>query len=481
MAAVSLSLSQQQRQIMTLAPQLRQSLEMLQLPVLELRALIQKEMEQNPTIEDVRDPTEIPLEEIQAPAQETEAADAPLDGDSDIDNLLKLDDSWRDYFLQGMENASSVEDLEERRQYMFDSLRQPVSLQDHLLDQLPLVELTNEQSQIAELLIGHIDDDGYFRSDIETMAFQAGSSVEELEFVLSKIQELHPPGIGARSLSECLTLQLPLPAPTPEHELAHQIAAGQLDNLAANRISAIASNLKASIDAVDDAIAIIRSLDPQPGRAFTPDDVEYVEPEVEVVKSGDRYLVKVDNDNLPHIRISTRYRRMLEDPNVSAEVKSYVRERIRAGVFLIKSIHQRQRTIHRIATEIVDAQQEFMAKGVTHLKPMTMSEVAVKVGVHETTVSRTVANKYITTPHGLFEMKYFFTPGLMTTGGSTVSNRTVQDKIAAMVAAEDPDKPLSDQAIQEALQEEGIQVARRTVAKYRTILKILPSHQRRRT
>jgi RNA polymerase sigma-54 factor len=204
-----------------------------------------------------------------------------------------------------------------------------------------------------------------------------------------------------------------------------------------------------------------------------------VTPEVIVRKAEGRYTVLLDDEHLPHIRISAHYRRLLQDPDTTPEVKSYIRERIRAGAFLIKSIHQRQRTIQRIATEIVNAQQEFLDQGIAHLKPMTMAEVAAKVGVHETTVSRTVANKYMTTPRGVFELKFFFTPGLRTANGAAVSNKTVQDRIARLVAEETPSDPLSDQAIQERLQQAGITVARRTVAKYRIILKIPPSHLRR--
>ncbi len=481
MAATSLSLSQQQRQMMILAPQLRQSLEMLQLPMLELRAVIQKEMEQNPAIEDVRDPSEVSVEAEQPQPEKEGAAEEPLDFDAEFEAITRLDDAWRDYFLQGMENAPAAEDAEERRQYMLDSIRQPVSLQDHLLDQLPLADLDAEQTRNAEMIIGHIDEDGYFRTDLQTLAFQAGATVEQLEAVLRTVQEFHPPGIGARSLRECLLLQMRTLPPSPDRDLAKQVVEDHLDALAANHRREILKALRTDAERLDRAVGVIRSLDPRPGRAFSPEAIEYVEPEVIVRKVDGRYVVQVDDDNLPHIRISSHYRRLLEDSAVAAEVKSYIRERIRAGVFLIKSIHQRQRTIFRIASEIVAAQQEFLEKGVAHLRPMTMAAVAAKVGVHETTVSRTVANKYMRTPGGLFEMKYFFTPGLKTDAGPTISNRTVQDKIAQKVGAEDPANPLSDQAIQEALQKEGIRVARRTVAKYRMMLKIPPSHLRRRT
>ena len=226
---------------------------------------------------------------------------------------------------------------------------------------------------------------------------------------------------------------------------------------------------------------LIRTLNPQPGGMLEDDPTTYAVPEIFVKRNKEgRWVVALDDDQLPHIRISSHYRRLLEDENTSAEVKSYIRERIRSGAFLIKSIHQRQKTIHMIASDIVGAQQAFFEEGVAALRPMTMAEVAERVGVHETTVSRTVANKYMQTPVGVFELKYFFTPGLKTADGPAVSNKTVQDMIDTMIRQESPSNPLSDQAIQEQLSEQGIKIARRTVAKYRSILKHPPSHLRKR-
>lgn len=467
--------------MMILAPQLRQSLEMLQLPMLELRTMLRQEMERNPTIEDITDPQEISVDAEQPVATAADQVENPLDFDKEFDELTKLDAEWRDYFLQGMENAPSSEDAEERRQFLLDSVRQPESLQDHLLNQLTLTELSAEDKQFAETLIGNISDDGYFTGNLEELASQMGCDAGRLHDVLSVIQEFHPTGVGARDLRECLMLQLGALGEAPHVHVARTIVDHHLDALGGHKFAALAQLLNITLEEVQDAEKFIRALDPRPGRIFSPDLATYVTPEVVVRKVAGRYMVQVDDDQLPHIRISAHYRQLLQDPHTTAEVKSYIRERIRAGAFLIKSIHQRQRTIHRIATEIVNAQQAFLDQGIEHLHPMTMAEVADKVGVHETTVSRTVANKYMTTPRGVFEMKFFFTPGLHTASGVTMSNKTVQDRIAQLVAKEPPAEPFSDQAIQEKLAEAGIQVARRTVAKYRLILKIPPSHQRRRT
>ncbi len=467
--------------MMILAPQLRQSLEMLQLPLLELRTVLRQEMERNPTIEDVTDPQEISVDAEQPVATAEDRVENPLDFDKEFDALTKLDEEWRDYFLQGMENAPSSEDADERRQFLLDSVRQPESLQDHLLSQLTLTELSSEDKQFAETLIGNVSDDGYFIGNLEELAAQMGCDAGRLHDILAVIQQFHPTGVGARDLRECLMLQLESLGDSPQVRLSRSIVDHHLDTLGGHKFAALAQTLDVTQEEVQEAERFIRALDPRPGRIFASDLSAYVTPEVVVRKVGGRYLVMVDDDQLPHIRISTHYRQLLQDPDTTAEVKSYIRERIRAGAFLIKSIHQRQRTIQRIAAEIVDAQQNFLDHGIEHLRPMTMAEVAAKVGVHETTVSRTVANKYMTTPRGVFEMKFFFTPGLHNANGTSISNKTVQDRIAQLVAKESPAEPLSDQAIQEKLNAAGIDVARRTVAKYRLILKIPPSHQRRRT
>lgn len=481
MAGPYLSLSQQQRQVMTLAPQLRQSLEMLQMPVMELRAAILKEMAVNPTIDDVKDPTEALLSEVQPDPPQEHPTDEGLDFDPDVDAILRQDDEWRDYFLQGMENAPSNEDAEEKRQYLFDSIRQEDSLQDHLMKQLVLTEMSPEDRELAVMLIGNINDDGYFTGSLPDIIMVTGRSEHEVVKVLKVIQSFDPPGVGARTLRECLLQQLTLVEDSPWEDEARLLIDKYLEKLGDRDESFLCKALALNRDELAHVIALVRSLNPRPGRAFESEVTEYVEPEVFVTWEKGRFVARVDNGQLPHIRISTHYRKLLEDENVSAETKSYIRERIRAGAFLIRSIHQRQETIRKIAQEIVDAQTEFLHKGIEALRPMTMAEVAKKVGVHETTVSRTVANKYMRTPVGLFEMKFFFTPGLKGKDGVAVSNKAVQDQIMRIVQAEDPTAPLSDQAIEEKLAEQGITVARRTIAKYRGILKIPPSHKRRRT
>jgi len=466
---------------MTLAPQLRQSLEMLQMPVLELRAAIQKEMSVNPTIEDLKDPTEVVASTVEPSSEEHHVTDEGLDFNPDVDAILQQDDEWRDYFMQGMENAPAQDDAEEKRQYMFDSIRQHVSLQDYLMEQLTLAELSPADRELAVMLIGNISDDGYFTGSLPDIIMISGRSEREVLDVLKVIQGFDPPGVGARTLRECLLQQLDLVEDSPWEDEARLLIDRHLDKLGAHDDKALCKLLDVTREELEHVEALVRSLNPRPGRSFETENTEYVEPEVFVMREKGRFVAKVDNELLPHIRISKHYRQLLEDKNVPNETKSYIRERIRAGAFLIRSIYQRQETIRKIAQEIVDAQTDFLTDGVEALHPMTMAEVARKVGVHETTVSRTVANKFMRTPMGLFEMKYFFTPGLKTATGAAVSNKSVQDQIKRLVDAEDPTEPLSDQAIEAMLGQQGITVARRTIAKYRGILKIPPSHERRRT
>jgi len=249
--------------------------------------------------------------------------------------------------------------------------------------------------------------------------------------------------------------------------------------LGAHKYQEVARALKTSPEEVQEAGALIASLNPKPGRAFSPDVATYVLPEVVVKKVRGVYTVMLNDDQLPHLRISKHYRTLMRNEDTPAEVKNYIRDRVRASAFLIKSIEQRQGTIFKIASEIVRVQTPFLDHGISHLKPLVMATVAEEVGVHETTVSRAVSGKYMKTPAGVFEMKYFFTPGIKTASGTDISNATVKDMIGDMVSKEDPAKPLSDQEIMRRLKEEGINIARRTIAKYRLVLRIPPSHMRK--
>lgn len=473
MANHSLNLAQQQRMQLALAPQMRQSLELLQAPLLELRTLVRQEVEQNPTLEE--QPQEMEQIEIEPSADASDAADAEFE--SEFERLAQLDDEWRDYFNQNRSAPRMSAEEAARRQHFFDSLSQPESLQQHLMNQLMLAGLNKTDRQIGELLIGSINDEGYLTTPIEELAEATGFTPDELKHVLSIVQEFDPVGVGSRDLRECLMLQL--------HRLdkaestAAAIVQSHLDDLGAKRFADIARALTLPIEEIHDAARVIATLEPKPGRIFSVDAPDYVTPEVAVQKIGGKYTVIMNNDQVPHLHISNHYRDLMSNSQTSAEVKAYIREKVRAGLFLIKSIGQRQQTIFNIAQEIVEVQREFLEHGVTHLRPLTMAQVAAIIGVHETTVSRAVANKFMQTPRGTFEMKYFFTPGYRTADGQEVSNKAIKDAIAKLVADEDTARPLSDQDMVKRLSEQGFTVARRTIAKYRDALKILPSHLRK--
>lgn len=465
---------QQQRQQMLLAPQLRQSLELLQVPVLELRTLVQQELERNPTIEEK--PSDTDQVEVE-PSAEEQAKAEDVEFQDEFRKLTELDDEWRDYFRQTQATRPYSADDAAKREFLMNSLTLPESLQAHLVYQLHLAGLTEHDLKMGELIIGSINDDGFLTTSTEEMAAAGGYAIAEIERVLAVIREFDPIGVAARDLKECLLLQLERLG--KRNSLAADIVRHHLEELGAKKFAQIAKAQKVTLEAVQTAGELIATLEPKPGRQFNADEPTYVSPEVMVQKVRGEYVVLMDQEQIPHLSISKHYRQLMEDPATSREVKTYVREKIRAGAFLIKSIQQRQQTISRIATEIVKVQHDFLELGVASLKPLTMAQVATIVGVHETTVSRAIANKYMLTPRGLFEMKYFFTPGYQNVDGQTVSNKVIKDAIAQLAAAEDPAHPLSDQTIVAKLKEKGFNVARRTIAKYREELRILPSHLRK--
>ena len=459
---------------MVLAPQLRQSLELLQVPMLELRTLVRQEMEQNPTLEE--QPQE-EIEQIEIEPSAEKAAEEEAGFKDEFDKLARLDEEWRDYFNQNQSTQRYSSEEAARRQYFLDSLTTPESLQQHLMNQLALAGLSETDQQIGELLIGSVNEDGYLSSPLEELASSTGFPVVELERVLAVVQEFDPIGVASRDLRECLLIQLRRLG--KEDSLAASVVSGHLDDLGARRFGDIARSLKISPEEVQEAARLIATLEPKPGRIFVSDAASYVTPEVVVQRIDGDYAIILNNDQLPRLHISDQYKQLMSDNGTSAEVKSYIRDKVRAGLFLIKSINQRQQTIYNIAKEIVEVQREFLEHGVTHLRPLTMAQVASIVGIHETTVSRAIANKYMQTPRGTYEMKYFFTPGYRNADGQSVSNKAVKDAIAKLVAEEDPTHPLSDQVIVAKLGEQGFNVARRTIAKYRDELKILPSHLRK--
>jgi RNA polymerase sigma-54 factor len=331
----------------------------------------------------------------------------------------------------------------------------------------------------AELNIGNIDDNGFLQSTPEEMALNSGIPKEDFEKMLPLIQSFYPAGVGARDLRECLLIQLQREG--KEHSLEYKIVSEHMEDLGRRRFPEIARRMGISVEDVQKATDNIARLNPRPGQVFAAAPQNYVLPDVMVEKLDGEYQISSNNEQIPHLRISNLYKDIIASGNTqSGEVKDYIRDKIRSGKFLIRSIHQRQQTILNIARQIVTRQREFLEHGRSHLKPMTMGEVADAVGLHETTVSRAVSGKYMATPQGVFEMKYFFTSGYQTATGELLSNTSVKEAILDLVKHENGGAPLSDHEMVEILGERGIPIARRTVAKYRTELNILPSHMRRK-
>ena len=479
----SQDIRQRQNQSLVLAPQLRHSLKILQVAALDLRSVIQEELQSNPTLEELpMDGVSLDQEQKDSASENNESGEGAdnreeMDFSKEYDILSKLDDDWKDYMSQaGGAQPYTAEDAE-RRQHFFDSLVTETSLQEHLMRQAELADTTTEVLQALGHLVGCLDDRGFLTQSPADVALQTGIALASVQEAARQIKTFEPAGIGAANLGECLLLQLAVKGRADS--LAARIIRDHFALLTRRRIPELARKLGIHTDDIQEAIEEVGTLDPAPGRRFADDSNRVVVPDVTVEKDGDEWKIHLNSDYIPRLRISSTYKDLIAKGSLNKEERDYVRERIRSGKFLINSIDQRQQTIERITREILKAQHEFFESGVSKLRPLTMTQIADVVGVHETTVSRAIANKYIQTPHGVFDFKFFFTPGYQADGGASVSNTSVKDMINDLVEGEDRSQPLSDQEIVKKLQEKGINIARRTVAKYREELGQLPSNLRR--
>ena len=479
-----LKLSQQ----LVMTPQLQQAIKLLQLSRMELVELVQQELEENPVLEEGADAAQEPeaadtesaesaaSAESEAPAasgEELKEVEGGSEGLNDID--------WQTY-LEGYNLGGTVTDAyeedEERPSYE-NLLTKKSTLSDHLLWQLGLSRLRDRQRLIGEEIIGNIDEDGYLTATFEEVARACGCSTEEVAAVLQEVQKFDPSGVGARNLQECLLLQvrqLDMGGSLVETILRDHVA--ELEN---RKFQAIAKALGVPLEEVLGAAKVISQLDPKPGMPFGQDDVHYITPDIFVYKIGDEYVVVLNDEGLPNLRINSFYRNALSGAaNVDAKAGEYIQEKMRGAVWLIKSIHQRQRTIYKVTKSIVKFQREFFDRGIEFLKPLVLRDVAEDIEMHESTISRVTTNKYVQTPQGLFELKYFFNSGISTTEGDSVASESVKSKIREIVGGENPKKPFSDQKIVEILKRNGIDIARRTVTKYREMLGIGSSTERKR-
>ncbi len=475
------SFHQRQTQQLVLAPQMRQSLKILQVAALDLRAAIQEELQSNPTLE------ELPMDDISLEkaagsgddkATPTDDPREEMDFSKDFQVLEKIGQDWQDHLSDtGGVRQNSTED-DERRQHFFDSLTSETSLQQHLMQQ---AEMAGHPPAILEglrILVGSLDDRGYLTSTLSDLALLAGLPLDTMQEASRQLKTFDPAGIGAENLADCLLIQLTQKG--REKSVAARIIRDHLPLLVRRRIPDLARKTGLANDVIQEAIEEIGTLDPAPGRRFADDANRVVVPDVTVEKDGEEWKIILNHDYIPRLRLSNTYKDLIAKGRLSKTESDYLREKLRSGKFIINAIEQRQRTIERITREIIKHQHEFFEEGVSRLKPLTMTQIADIIGVHETTVSRALANKYMQTPHGVFEMKYFFTSGYQSDAGQSVANTSVKEMIADIVAGEDPGKPLSDQEIVGLLQGKGLNIARRTVAKYREELGLLPSNLRRR-
>jgi RNA polymerase sigma-54 factor len=475
----NLTQSQTLRQEQVLAPAQIQSLELLMAPLMELQAKLSHELAVNPVLEqeDAKDTDN--TEEEPFSNTETGTEEAEDLKDDEFAELIDLTESWHDS-LPVSSNSTYKAD-EEKHQHFLNSIVDAPTIENMLLSQLSFIKINEENKPLVELIIGSIDDQGYFRGALEDLAVIGGVDLKQMNKALKIVQGLDPPGIGARDLKESLLLQLKRNglSKSPSAVLIKKY----LDELALNHIPQIARQMKISIERLQDIISDIRKLNPYPlaGLSLSNSaDSIFVLPEAVIEKIDGKYEVNLKAGYQPRLRISNHYLKLLENPDTPKETKEYIKLKVLQGNNIIKSLDQRQNTIQKIAEVIIDTQYDFFENGVESLKPLTMRQVADKIDLHETTVSRAVSEKYIQTPQGLFELKFFFTGGYQAESGDLLSSRSVMEKIKEIISEENPSKPYSDEAIAALLKKDGIPVARRTVAKYREEIGIPSSRLRRK-
>ena len=478
-----LSLKLAQKLVMT--PSLQQAIKLLQMTRMELDTLLTQELVENPVLEESSEITEeeTPREEEAAPPEVPATnGDQVLDHGESMENI-DLDAYFGDYW-EGSGASSMMEERDEPP--IENSLTREPDLYDHLLWQLHMAEVSPRMREIAELIIGNLNPDGFLVATPEEIrdmgtGEERNYTLEEVLEALALVRALDPPGIACIDLRESLLLQMDVKE-IPQDSLARRMIFEAWDLFLRRQFPAVAKKLEVELPELEEALEIVKTLETHPGRRFSTDRPHYIEPDVFVRRVGDEYIIQLNDDGLPRLRVSRAYRRMLQtmrSEGRQSEAQQFIKDKIRSAVWLIKSLDQRQRTIYKVAASIVRQQREFLDKGIEHLRPMVLRDVAEDIGMHESTVSRVVSNKYIHTQRGLFPMKFFFHSGIDREYGDNISSLTVKRKIEQLIQAEDPKRPLSDSELMRILNREGIQIARRTVAKYRDELSIPSSTDRK--
>ncbi|MEY4617098.1 MAG: polymerase sigma-54 factor [Pseudomonadota bacterium] len=476
MAKLGQTLSMQQTLRMT--PQLQQAIKLLQLSRMELETAVRKELEENPILEEVVELKEEDVKAVKEAAGEVEKVQEQSENDLNREE----DFNWDNYYeanskpIQQQSNMGSEEIMNYE-----NVITAQQTLYDYLMWQVKMAGFNDEEEKVAVILVNYIDDDGYIKTPFEQIAEDEKIPVEELNDVLPFIQEFDPPGVGARDLKECLLIQA-RHLEEDTNDLVYLIS-NHVKDLEKKHYDAIAKSMNLTVEDVHDMCKIIYNMEPKPGRGYAIHDTHYVTPDVYVYKVGDDYLVSLNDDGLPRLRVSNLYKNVMKGAIGSQKdpkAQDYIQDKLRSAIWLIKSIHQRNRTIFKVTESLVKHQRDFFDKGPAFLKPMILRDIANDIGMHESTVSRVTTSKYVHTPQGIFELKYFFNSGISSSDGDALASEAVKLKIKDLVAKEDAKKPLSDQQIVDLLKKDGLVIARRTVAKYRDLLRILPSSRRKK-
>jgi RNA polymerase sigma-54 factor len=486
----SLRLSQQ----LVMTPQLQQAIKLLQLNRMELAEVVNAELMENPVLEEL---AETPEGENATPADSPgDVPDPESEQRRDEESFLKPtakeeqlvagkdDFNWESYveeFNSSSSSAPSMREVNDELPSFENVLTKTTSLEDHLTWQLSMVALQEEERKLGELIVGNLSDDGYLNANLEDLAREAKMELEDAEEVLKIVQNFDPVGVGSRNLQECLSIQARFM--NPRQPLVERIIENHLPDLERKNYQAIAKTIGVGLDKVIEATKLILEFEPKPGRSFHTSDTQYITPDIYVYKVAEEFVIVLNEDGMPKLRISPYYKNILANAQKDGNkgTKEYVQDKLRSAVWLIRSIHNRQKTIYKVTEAIVRRQRDFFEKGVQCLKPMILKDVANDIGMHESTISRVTTNKFVHTPVGIFELKYFFNSSISSADGSdALASEAVKEKIRQMVQKEDQKNPLSDQKIVELLRSENIDIARRTVAKYRDMLGILSSGKRKK-
>lgn len=458
-----------------MTPQLQIAIKLLQLSRLELMDTIQKELEENPALEEVMD---VASEEPSAEQSKAAVTEKP-NKEVAIEEKINDNIDWSNY-LDEYNSAGRIHfETEKKDTPNFESfVARKESLNEHLLWQLLMIVQTKEQQRIGDLIIGNLDKDGYLKVSVEELVALSNSTTQKVNKILLLIQTFDPIGVCARDLGECLLIQARHFG--LDNTVVTDIISNHLKHLENKNYKAVARALKVSIEEILSAVNVIKALEPRPGRQFSDEEPQYIIPDIFVYKSENEFVIMINDDGIPKLRVSSFYKNAIKSgEKISGIAKNYVQEKMRSATWLIKSIYQRQKTIYRVMESILKFQQDFFEKGIAYLKPMVLKDVAQDIGMHESTISRVTTNKYAHTPQGIFELKYFFNSSINRIDGEAMASISVQEKIKQIIAGENPKKPYSDDKISKLLKQLNIDIARRTVAKYRERLKLLPSSKRK--